>query len=158
MVKKKSNGAPSFLHLMGNNGWAWQMYDGWADEEYYKYKAKFLGMYSVEVLAVVADNSNHIRVNGHLGVMWLEVADYPDCERDENNGWSFGDLNDMLLGLMLAEENLVRCGVPFTPDYKFHGPNKANMKRRNDATRKRLDMDRWEKEAWEWANKEDDNA
>ena len=86
--------------------------------------------------------------------MWLEVAGYPDCDRDENHGYSYTDLEDMLTGIILAEENLVRCGIPFCPDYEFHSPNKANLKRRNDATRKRLNMERWEKAAWEEANKE----
>ncbi len=145
----------SFLHLMGNNGWLWQTYDGWYDDEYYKYKSTFLGLYRVEVFAVVSASYKHISFDGHLGVMWLEVAGYPDCERDENNGFSYTDLQDMLTGMRLAEENLVRCGVPFTPDYHFHGPNRANLKRRNDATRKKLNMEYFEKEAWEQANKDD---
>lgn len=144
----------SFLHLMGSNGWMWQTYDGWADDDYYKYKSTFLGEYSVDVMAVVADNANHIRLNGHLGVMWLEVVGYPDCDRDENNGYTFRDIDDIRSGLMLAEENLVRCGIPFTPDYRFHGKNRANLKRRNDATRRRLGMEALEKEAWEQANRE----
>lgn len=28
------------------------------------------------------------------------------------------------------------CRMPFTPDYKFHGRNSANMKRRNDKLRR----------------------
>lgn len=146
---------PNFLHMLGDNGWMWQTYKGWADEDYYKYKSSFLNIYQTDVLAVVACSWRHIRVNGHYGVMWLEAVGYPDCSRDENNGYSIGDLDDIRTGLILAEENLVRIGVPFTPDYKFHGRNRANLKRRNDATRKKLNMEHWEEIAWMQANKGD---
>lgn len=147
-MKRKQDRAPNFLHMFGDNGWTWQTYDGWADDDFSKYKATFLNVYHIEVCAVVADHSRHMCIDGHLGVLWLEVTGYPDCQRDEVNGYGYGDLNDMLTGLQLAEENLVRCGIPFTPDYKFHGPNRANMKRRNDATRKWLNMEHWEEEAY----------
>lgn len=151
--RMRKDRGPDFLYLMGDNGWTWQTYDGWADDEFFKYKAVFLASYRVEVCAVVSDNSNHIRTNGHLGVMWLEATGYPDCDRDENYGYSFTDLDDILTGMILAEENLVRCSIPFVPDYQFHGPNRANMKRRNEATRKKLNMEHWEEIAWDEANK-----
>lgn len=146
---KSSKREPSFLRMMGDNGWMWQMYKGWADEDYYKYKCSFLGTYTVEVFAVVSGSWRHINFNGHMGVLWLEVAGYPDCHRDENNGYSYGNLYDMIQGLEIAEENLVRCGIPFEPDYHFHGRNSANLKRRNDAIRKKLNMEYWEEKAWD---------
>ena len=71
--------------------------------------------------------------------MWLEF-DY------ENNHHlvTESDIKDMLYGFELAEDNLLRCGVPFTPDYKFHGRNRANMKRKNDALRRKLRLDELE--------------
>lgn len=152
-IRARREKKPDFLYLMGENGWEWQTYQGWADDGYYKSKSTFLGIYRVEIFAVVADNWKHISEIGHLGIMWLEVAGYPDCGRDENHGYSYSDLQDMIDGLIIAEENLVRCGIPFTPDYEFHSPNKANLKRRNDAIRKRLNMEHWEEIAWEEANK-----
>ena len=141
MIKSR----PDFLYMFGKNGWTWQTYSGWDDEDYYKYKASFLSLYQVDVFAVVSANNEHIRHHGGLGVLWLEVAGYPDCTHDENNGYSFSDLTDMIQGLIKAEENLVRCGIPFTSDYVFHGPNRANLKRRSDATRRKLNIDYWEK-------------
>ena len=145
---KKKDGKPSFLYMFCGNGWKWNQYDGWHEDDYEKYKATFLSTYAVEVQAVVSDCYKGMNLDGHLGVLWLEVTDYPDCCRDENNGYSFGDLEDMKYGIISAEENLVKLGVPFTPDYKFHGRNKANLKRRNDATRKKLNMEHWEEEEW----------
>lgn len=139
----KDNGI-DFLYLMGSNGWVWQRYKGWADEDYYKYKSTFLGLYSVEVYAVVSAHAKHMCICGELGIMWLEIAGYPDCTRDENNGYTYNDLVDLQTGMILAEENLIRCGIPFTSDYRFHGKNKANLKRRNDAIRKKLNMAYWE--------------
>ena len=148
-IRRTKDGGPEFLWMMGDNGWIWRTYDGWSDEDYYKYKSSFLGDYVTEVFAVVSTNSNHIKLNGHLGVLWLEVAGYPDCIRDEDHGYSYGDLYDMIEGLKIAEENLVRCGIPFEPDYPFHGRNSANLKRRNDAIRKKLNMEYWEEKAWD---------
>lgn len=150
--KTTKDSAPNFLHLMGDNGWTWQTYDGWAGEDHFRYSATFLGLYHTEVCACVAANYKHIRVNGHLGIMWLEATDYPDCSFDKNHGYDFNDLFDMLNCMILAEENLVRCGIPFCPDYSFHGPNKANLKRRNDATRRKLNLEHWEEIAWDEAN------
>lgn len=135
---------PGFLHLFVSNGWQWHRYDGWADDEFRKYKCTFCNMYDVEVQAVVSCDREGMNVDGSLGILWLEVIGYPDCIRDESNGYTFTDLNDIIGGLILAEENLVRCGIPFSPDYPFHGANRANMKRRNDATRRKLRLDHWE--------------
>lgn len=152
-MKKRLEKEPNFLHMLGDNGWMWQTYKEWYDEDYYKYKCTFLNVYRTEVLAVVACAPHHLVTEGHYGVLWLEAVGYPDCCRDENNGYSFGDIQDILTCLEIAEENLVRIGVPFCPDYKFHGRNKANLKRRNDATRKKLNMDHWEEIAWQQENK-----
>jgi len=136
-----------FLYLLSQNGWEWVAYDD--ETDYYKYVNTFLGTYSVKVRAVVFEHPGHLIVNGYFGVGWLEFVDYPDCTRDENIGYGFGDLADIIHGMELAEENLIRIGMPFVPDYKFHGKNKANLKRRNDALRRKLNMERWEKEAME---------
>lgn len=149
MLNSKDMSRPNFLHMFGKNGWMWQRYDGWDEDDYNKYKASFLGNYTVDVLAVVSVYKEHVEHHGGLGVLWLEVVGYPDCTRDENNGYSFSDLYDMIDGLITAEENLVRCGIPFIADYRFHGPNSANLKRRNDATRRKLNMEYWEKKYME---------
>ena len=149
--------APDFVYMFCGNGWKWNEYDGWIDADYDKFTATFLYNYNVKIQANVATLRTGIQVDGHLGVLWLEAVDYPDMAYDENNGFSIEDLEDVIGGLITAEENLIRCGIPFTKDYKFHGRNKANMKRRNDALRKKLNMERWEKEIMESRNRRNEN-
>jgi hypothetical protein len=36
--------------------------------------------------------------------------------------------------------------MPFSPYYKFHGRNRANKKRRNDALRRKYNLDELESE------------
>ena len=59
-----------------------------------------------------------------------------------------------MYALEQAEDNLLTLEIPFDEHYEFHGKNKANKKRRNDAIRRRLDMEtkenvleeKWKKE------------
>jgi hypothetical protein len=97
-------------------------------------------MYEVTCYAAVSTHEQQLCLDGHYGVQWLE---FEKEFEDQHNSES--DLQDMLYGFELAEANLLRCGVPFTPDYKFHGRNKANMKRRNDALRRKLGLEELEK-------------
>lgn len=129
--------------VLTSNGWIWMRYDGWNERDTFCFKATFTDVYAYEVLACVSCNKNHIGLNGHLGVLWLEVMiiDAPDCTFDKYYGASFNDLEVMRNCLLMAEENLIRCGVPFSKDYKFHGKNRANMTRRNIAIRKRMNLD-----------------
>jgi len=39
-----------------------------------------------------------------------------------------------------AESNLLKCGIPFTHDYRFSGRNAANKAKRNEAIRKKLGL------------------
>ena len=51
----------------------------------------------------------------------------------------------MLRAIELAEDNLLAIGMPFTPDYQFHGRNKANKKRRNDKLRRLYNLEEKER-------------
>lgn len=133
------------LHILGGNGWKWRHYN--TDEvikmddteDYFVYTMEFLGEYHTLVRAVVASHSKHLCVDGHYGVLWLDAVKY-ECDPP----YSENDLEDMLCALELAEENLLTIGMPFTPDYRFHG-NKANRKRRNDKLRKLYNLEELEK-------------
>lgn len=133
------------LHILGGNGWKWRHYN--TDEviqmddteDYFVYTMEFLGTYHTLVRAVVAEHSKHLCIDGHYGVLWLDAVKY-ECDPP----YSENDLEDMLCALELAEENLLTIGMPFTPDYKFHG-NAANRKRRNDKLRKLYNLDELEK-------------
>ena len=132
---------PEFLNLFGCNGWVWNQHKGWADEDHFKYKASFLSMYQTDVQAAVAVTRDQRQAHGDYGILWLEAVGYPDCCRDIDNGYTFYDLEDIKRSLILAEKNLLRCGIPFTADYEFHGSQKANMTRRNKAIRKKYHLD-----------------
>lgn len=121
------------LHAFCQNAWEWDQHRSIDDYNKFNYfKARFLVVYDVIVTAVVSDNEESIGCDGHLGVLWLEA------EWENGNNLSYNDLECMLKGIALAEENLLRNGIPFTEGYKFHGKNIANKARRNVKIRKDL--------------------
>ena len=124
------------LHILCHNGWKWLCYDDdklSITTEYEQYAAEFLGdSYSSTVVAIISQRPEHLDLDGHYGVLWLEAV----YENDRNGCLSWGDMEDMMCAIECAEENLLMCGMPFTPGYDFHGRNKANMKRRNDKLRR----------------------
>lgn len=130
--------------LLTENGWKWLRYDGWNERDTFCFKASFTGYYEYEILASVACSKVHLNLDGHFGVLWLEVIGAPDQTFDKYNGPTYEDMSYMQKCIEYAEVNLVRCGVPFSPSYRFHGKNKANLKRRNDATRRKLGLDEYE--------------
>lgn len=127
------------LYILSHNGWEWE-FEKSRDKNYEIYSNTFLGEYKVKVYAIVSAHSKHQDINGHLGVLWLE------CEYEYPRPHSYGDLEDMKYGMELAEQHLLRIGMPFTPDYAFHGRNRANSKRRNDALRRKYNLDELEME------------
>lgn len=137
------------LHILSRNGWEWLPYE----EEYlsttdtlYQYKAVFLGAgYRSTVVALISDHPDHLKLDGHYGVMWLEAI--YECER--NGCLSYEDMKDMQQAIIYAEENLLKIGMPFTPNYRFHGKNVANKKRRNEKLRKLYHLAKKEEEEGE---------
>lgn len=136
------------LYILCGNGWEWHHYNtDWLiqmddSEEYTQYTLKVLGYgYDTIVRAVVSEFSQHLCINGHYGVIWLDAAKYENNPPYEENA-----LKDMIKAIERAEDNLIKIGMPFCPDYKFHGRNKANKKRRNDKLRRLYDLERFEEE------------
>lgn len=123
---------------LGNNGWEWLRYD--PEDDYYKFKCTFSTSYRIIVQACVAINQKHLIVDGHYGVLWCECIGYPDWTRDESIGFNYSDLKCMQEALIKAEENLLRCGIPFSPEHHFLGKNVANKKRRNEAIRRKYKL------------------
>ena len=74
--------------------------------------------------------------------MWLEAI--YECERN----WclSYNDIEDMQEAIIHAEENLLKIGMPFIKDYKFHGKNAANKSRRNEKLRRMYKLTEKEEE------------
>jgi len=136
------------LHILCSNGWVWLCYEKdylSSTTEYSQYKAEFLGAsYHSTIVAIISENSEHLCCNGHYGVLWLEAI--YECERD--GCLSYDDMEDMQCAIEKAEENLLKIGMPFTPDYKFHGYNTANQIRRNKKLRKLYSLE--EKEEADW--------
>ena len=137
------------LHILSRNGWNWLRFDNEQlsiTDDLYQYKADFLGaMYSSTVVALVSAHPDHLELDGHYGVMWLEAI--YECER--NGCLSYEDMKDMQQAIIYAEENLLKIGMPFTPDYRFHGKNVANKKRRNEKLRKLYHLAKKEEKAVE---------
>ena len=135
------------LHILCCNGWEWHHYNtDWLiqmddTEDYFQYTLEVLGhSYKSTVRAVVASHSRHLCIDGHYGVLWLDVAKY-----ENNPPYEEHALTDMITAIGYAEDNLLAIGMPFTPDYDFHGRNKANKKRRNDALRRKYNLEELEK-------------
>lgn len=134
------------LHILCQNGWEWHSYNtDWLIkmddcEDYFQYTLDVLGhSYVTTVRAVVAAHTKHLDINGHLGVLWLDAAKY-ECEPP----YEEHALTDMLTAIEYAENNLLKIGMPFTPDYKFHG-NAANKRRKNEKLRKMYNLEELEK-------------
>ena len=137
------------LHILCGNGWRWLCYEKdllSTTTEYTQYAADFLGQsYSSTVVAIISNIPEHLNLDGHYGVLWLEAI----YENEREGCLSYEDMKDMQSAICVAEENLLRIGMPFTPDYEFHSRNKANMRRRNDALRRLYNMDEIEERDYE---------
>lgn len=133
------------LHAFCENAWEWDQERSVRDscDEFQYFTAKFLVEHEVFVTAVVSDNTDSIQADGHIGVMWME-AEW------ENEDLSYHDLECMQRGIELAEEHLLKCGVPFVADYKFHGKNLYRKKQKNDAIIKKLHIAEIEEEMYKW--------
>ena len=124
------------LHILSSNGWKWLHYEKdrlSTTDEYAQFAMDILGdMYHSTVVAIVSEHPQDLDLDGHYGILWLEAV--YECNR--KGCLSYDDMEDMQAAIILAEENLLKIGMPFTPGYRFHGGNIANKKRRNDKLRR----------------------
>lgn len=131
------------LRILTGNAWEWLCYNKdklSTTDEYTQYKATFLGnSYSSTIIAVISDLPDHLQLDGHYGVLWLEAI------YEYDRAHSYDELADMQSAIIVAERNLLRIGMPFTKDYKFHGKDAANMKRRNEKLRRVYDLEEKER-------------
>lgn len=133
------------LHILTSNGWKWLCYEkDWISTttDYTQYAAEFLGhAYSSTIVAIISNIPEHLSLDGHYGVLWLEAV----YENERDGCLSYEDMEDMQSAIEIAENNLLLIGMPFTPDYRFHGKNVANKKRRNEKLRRLYKMDELER-------------
>ena len=127
-----------WLRLLGNNGWKWNATES-VDDEYGVYEANIFGrQYNVRCCARVSDTENGYHASGDYGVAWIECnLSVYTCR--EYYGES--DAREILYAIDHAETNLLKCGIPFTTDYRFSGRNASNKARRNKAIRRKLGLE-----------------
>lgn len=129
------------IDIMTQNGWK---YIGHRENVGEQYQMTFLSEYDVGIIASVAESWMDVRIAGSLGVLELDVGNY-ECDmpymRDE--------LYWMIDALNMAEDNLIKIGMPFTSGYRFSGRNAANNARRNQKLRRIFDLNELEEKAWE---------
>ena len=137
-----------FWRVFHSNGWSHKFpadFDRDKEQEDL-YEMTILEEYQCTVTAHVVTDARSLKINGEYGVMWINV----EYEYNDEDGHSWSELNEMQDAIIDAEENLVKIGIPFESDYEFHGKNRANLKRKNDALIRKLNL----KEKAEHDNKE----
>ncbi len=118
------------------NGWKYVFADPDKEEKAEDlYQIPILGNYETMITAHIVTDLSGFKHYGHLGVSWIEGR-YEYQEQD----LGFDELDDIYYALENAEDNLLALEIPFDEKYEFHGRNKANKKRRNDAIRRRMNI------------------
>ena len=132
------------LFILERNAWNWLCYEKdklSTTDDLHQFKADFLGRcYSSTIVALVSSFADHLEIGGHYGVMWLEAI-----YENGDGCLTYNDMEDAQAAIIFAEDNLLRIGMPFTPDYKFHGRNAANKKRRNEKLRRLYRLEEMER-------------
>lgn len=129
-----------FWRVFHSNGWSVKFVEGFSsknrEEQESLYEITLLEEYQCTVTAHVITDSYQLGINGEYGVMWLNAT----YEYIDEDGYSWNELDEMQTAIIDAEDNLLKIGIPFEKNYEFHGKNKANKKRRNDALIRKLNI------------------
>ena len=143
-IKKTTNFHDYAWRVLHNNGWQWLEDD---QSDYTTFMLTILVTYKVNIYARVSMHNKHLQLDGHYGVLWLD-AEYEYNDRP----LSYTELDEMLYAIEQAEDNLIRIGMPFTEDYKFHsndGRVRNRLASKNKTLRKKLNLEQQEIEDWE---------
>ena len=124
---------------MASNGWCWEKERNIKEDDYAIYSMTFLVTYDVKIYACISSNSKHLCNDGHYGVMWLEA------EYEYDRPHSKSELDEMIVAMKFAEDNLLLIGVPFVPNYKFIG-NETEKTIINMELRDKLNLEKQEEE------------
>lgn len=125
-----------FWRVFHSNGWKVVLTANKDEDQEDTYTMTLLEEYECTVTAHVVTSAMNLKINGEYGVMWINVK----YEYQDEDGHSWGELEEMQSAIIDAEENLVRIGIPFESTYEFHGKNRANLKRKNEALIRRLNL------------------
>ena len=138
-----------FWRVFHSNGWSVKYAEDFSsknrEEHESLYEITLLEEYEVTITAHVITDSYQLNINGEYGVMWLNAK----YEYNNEEGYSWGELEEMQSAIIDAEDNLLAIGIPFEEKYEFHGKNRANKKRRNDALIRKLDLKAKADHDWE---------
>ncbi|MBQ8708493.1 MAG: hypothetical protein IJ523_10440 [Succinivibrionaceae bacterium] len=125
----------SWARLLACSGWQRDSQKSY-DEDYSYYYSEICGhdYYNIGCWARVSDTEKGCSASGDFGVVWIEcdISTYTSCEYI-----SLSDAREVISAIENAENNLLRNGIPFVADYRFHGKYAANKERRNAAIRKK---------------------
>lgn len=113
MMFKEDNFKGYSWNRFAQNGWKWEKDRSLEENDYDVFSMTFLVTYDVKVYACVCRHSGNLALEGHYGVLWLE------SEYEYDRPHSIDELEEMKQGMAYAEVNLLRIGIPFSPDYKF---------------------------------------
>lgn len=129
----------NWTRLLGENGWQWDSAKSYIEgDEYSFYEAKIDGFeYTVGCWSRVSDSPKGYDASGDYGVAWIE-CDLSEYTSREYYGYS--DALEIMYAIDHAETNLLKCGIPFTDGYRFHGKTAYNKARRNAAIRRKLGL------------------
>lgn len=99
------------LHILESNGWRWLHYQGTllsTTTEYTQYKMDILGArYCSTIVAIISDHPDHLDLDGHYGVLWLEAI----YENERNGCLSYDDMEDMQCAIEAAEQDRLRSDI-----------------------------------------------
>lgn len=129
-----------FWRVFHSNGWSIKLAKDFSsqtrEDEESLYEITLLEEYECTVTAHVVTDACQLNINGEYGVMWLNVR----YEYQDEDGHCWRELEEMQGAIIDAEDNLLAIGIPFETNYVFHGRNRANKKRKNDALIRKFNL------------------
>ena len=133
-----------YYYQLTRNGWLYSKENiSSTTQDYSVYEFKLQSEYPCLIRAYIAENKEQSEMHGDYGVLWVQCDSVDGITMEEGDlCLGFCDLKLMENALIYAEENLLKIGMPFTEDYKFHTKNaikhKKNMTNRKRAKEKLL--------------------
>lgn len=121
--------------------WLMFWHNGWeSGENEREYLNKICAGYRHDVKAVWLAS---LRLDGDIGVGWVEVKPSEDDGTLETGYFASCDLDEMEYAMSITERMLLRQGIPFIADYEFTHDKGKRMRRLNLAIRRRLKVDEY---------------
>lgn len=123
-----------FFDVLTSNGWKWIPRNDLPKDEPTQYGKRFGYDYVVECTIDFIQYPHQLTQDNHYGVQKVDahwVQGEPLC---------YADLSLIIKSVIQAEENLLAIGIPFRPNYIFHGRNRSGKRNRNKELRRNLGL------------------